>query len=287
VSKEKAHIRACKFRSKNGKAAGSNQYRPRSQYFRDSPGNGRPAKASRNPSRIDPPQNKNQSLVASSDATRQALGVDVSALRQDYRSGELRRGALDPNPICQFKKWFDEACIEPRVDEANAMTLATSGAGGIVRARTVLLKGYDSEGFRFFTNYESLKATQIEENPRVALLFFWAPLERQVCIQGTARKTSREESEEYFRQRPLASRLGAWASNQSAPIGSREELESQYAEVEKLYASGDVPLPPNWGGYVVQPDSIEFWQGRTSRLHDRFRYIRTADGAWSIDRLSP
>lgn len=213
--------------------------------------------------------------------------MDVSALRQDYRSGELRRDALDPDPICQFKKWFNEACIEPRVDEANAMTLATSGAGGSVRARTVLLKGYDSEGFRFFTNYESLKAKQIEENPRVALLFFWAALERQVCIQGTVRKTSREESEEYFRQRPLASQLGAWASNQSAPIGSREELESQYAEVEKLYAGGDVPLPPNWGGYVVRPDSIEFWQGRTSRLHDRFRYTRSADGTWSIERLSP
>lgn len=219
--------------------------------------------------------------------TRQALRVDVSALRQDYRSGELRRGALDPDPICQFKKWFDEACIEPRVEEANAMTLATSGAGGTVRARTVLLKGYDSEGFRFFTNYESLKARQIEENPRVALLFFWAALERQICIQGTVRKTSREESAEYFRQRPLASRLGAWASNQSAPVGSREELESKYAEVEKLYADGNVPLPPNWGGYIVQPDSIEFWQGRTSRLHDRFRYTRSADGAWSIERLSP
>jgi pyridoxamine 5'-phosphate oxidase len=213
--------------------------------------------------------------------------VDISALRQDYRSGELRRASLNPDPICQFQNWFADAQACEAIREPNAMTLATANAAGEVSARIVLLKGCDAEGFRFFTNYESRKGAHIAENPQVSLLFFWAPLERQAIICGPAEKTSREESEAYFRQRPLASRLGAWASHQSRPVESRAELETRYAELEKTYAAGDVPLPPEWGGYLVRPATVELWQGRPSRLHDRFRYTREANGSWRIDRLAP
>lgn len=214
-------------------------------------------------------------------------GVDISALRQDYRSGELRRALLNPDPICQFQKWFAEASACEGIREPNAMTLATANTAGEVSARIVLLKGCDAGGFRFFTNYESRKGAHIAENPQVSLLFFWAPLERQAIICGRAEKTSREESEAYFQQRPLASRLGAWASQQSREITSRDELEARYAELEKTYADGRVPLPPTWGGYLVRPETVEFWQGRTSRLHDRFRYTREPSGSWRIDRLAP
>jgi pyridoxamine 5'-phosphate oxidase len=220
-------------------------------------------------------------------ASGNLLRVDISALRQDYRSGELRRASLDPNPICQFQKWFAEASTCEGIREPNAMTLATANATGEVSARIVLLKGCDAEGFRFFTNYESRKGAHIAENSQVSLLFFWAPLERQAIICGRAEKNSREESETYFQQRPLASRLGAWASQQSSPIESRAELEARYAELEKTYADGRVPLPPTWGGYLVRPTTVEFWQGRTSRLHDRFRYTRETNGSWRIERLAP
>ncbi len=146
---------------------------------------------------------------------------------------------------------------------------------------------YDAQGFRFFTNYESDKALAIAANPQIALLFHWPPFERQVSVQGIAEKTSREESDAYFQKRPLASRLGAWASLQSRPLTSREALEAAYAALEIKYADGKVPLPPHWGGYLVRPTSIEFWQGRRSRLHDRFRYTRTNEGLWNVDRLSP
>lgn len=213
--------------------------------------------------------------------------MDVSALRQEYSTGKLHRSELDPDPIRQFTAWFGTARDCAAILEPNAMTLATADANGAVGARTVLLKDYDARGFRFFTNYDSDKARDIAANPQAALLFHWPPFERQISIRGRVEKVSREESEAYFQRRPLASRLGAWASDQSRPLASREELESRYAELEKTYADGQVPLPPSWGGYLVRPESIEFWQGRRSRLHDRFRYTRTSGEAWKIERLSP
>jgi pyridoxamine 5'-phosphate oxidase len=167
------------------------------------------------------------------------------------------------------------------------MTLATADAEGQPHARIVLLKGADELGFRFFTNYESDKGTEIAANSRVALLFHWAALERQVRIEGRAEKLSQAESDAYFQGRPLASRLGAWASPQSCAVVSREVLEAEYAALEMAHPDGVVELPPHWGGYLVRPAAMEFWQGRRSRLHDRFRYRREAEDAWVIERLAP
>lgn len=208
-------------------------------------------------------------------------------MRRDYAAGELRRAALDPDPLLQFDRWFREALAAPEILEANAMTLATTDAAGQPHARIVLLKDRDARGFRFFTNYESDKGREIAASPRVALLFHWQPLERQVRVEGTAEKVSREESDAYFQSRPLASRLGAWASAQSAVLPDRAALEARYAELDNIYAEGCVPLPPHWGGYVVRPERLEFWQGRRSRLHDRFRYTREVDGRWRLERLAP
>ena len=213
--------------------------------------------------------------------------MDVSALRQEYSAGKLHRRELDTDPIAQFEKWFATARGCDAILEPNAMTLATSGAGGAVSARIVLLKDFDAHGFQFFTNYESDKAADIAANPQVALLFHWPPFERQVSIRGTVEKVPREESAAYFNKRPLASRLGALASQQSHVLASREELEARYAELEKQHADGNVPLPAHWGGYLVRPAVIEFWQGRRSRLHDRFRYTLQPDKAWLIERLAP
>lgn len=213
--------------------------------------------------------------------------MNVGELRQDYRVGELHRADLAEDPFVQFGLWFAEALASPAIGEANAMTLATAGRSGQIGARTVLLKSWDPQGFVFFTNYESLKGRQIAENPQVALLFPWLPLERQISITGTAEKVSEDESREYFLSRPLASRLGAWASRQSEVLPSREPLEERYTSLAAQHVDGEVPLPPHWGGYRVIPASIEFWQGRTSRLHDRFLYTRLSDGSWQIDRLSP
>jgi pyridoxamine 5'-phosphate oxidase len=213
--------------------------------------------------------------------------MQTESMRRDYAAGELRRADLAADPLAQFERWFREALAEPRVIEANAMTLATADAGGQPHARIVLLKDFDGRGFRFFTNYASGKGSDIAGNPRVALLFHWAALERQVRVEGAVEKISREESAAYFQVRPLASRLGAWASAQSSVIVSRAELEADYAAAERKFADGAVPLPPDWGGYVVRPATIEFWQGRRSRLHDRFRYARQADDSWLVDRLAP
>jgi pyridoxamine 5'-phosphate oxidase len=211
--------------------------------------------------------------------------MTLADLRREYTLAGLRRADLDPDPIAQFQKWFAQA-LGAEIVEPNAMTLATVAANGQPSTRIVLLKGVDARGFSFFTNYESRKGRELAENPKVSLTFFWGGLERQVSIAGTVSKLSREESEAYFAVRPLGSQRGAWVSKQSTVVANREYLEKRITEVEAQF--GDkVPTPPYWGGYLVTPTCLEFWQGRPNRLHDRFRYTKTAAGAWQIDRLSP
>jgi pyridoxamine 5'-phosphate oxidase len=197
----------------------------------------------------------------------------------------LRRGDLDPDPIAQFRRWLDDA-EAAGVPLANAMGLATSDARGRPSVRHVLLRGLDERGFVFFTNYESRKGRQLDENPHAGLVFLWKALERQVNVTGSVGRVDRAESEAYFRTRPREAQLGAWASPQSAVIDSRDELDARLAEVEARFAGIDIPLPPAWGGFRVAPETVEFWQGRPHRLHDRFRYTG-AEGAWRIERLAP
>lgn len=211
--------------------------------------------------------------------------MSISDLRRDYARARLDEADVSHDPIVEFARWFAEA-QEAQVPEPTAMTLATATADGAPSARIVLLKAFDQRGFVFFTDYRSRKGGELEANPRAALVFFWGELERQVRITGTVTTTSPEESEEYFRSRPLGSRLGAWASHQSRVIPGRAVLESDLREVEERFGDGDVPLPPHWGGYRVAPDAIEFWQGRENRLHDRIRYAR-GGGGWKVERLSP
>lgn len=212
--------------------------------------------------------------------------VNVAALRREYAAHGLRRSDLDADPIRQFDKWFGEA-IAADTQDGNAMTLATVSGDGKPSARVILLKGFDERGFAFFTNYSSDKAQQMEANGNVSLSFFWRELERQIRIGGTVEKTSREESEIYFRSRPPGAQLGAWASRQSEVIDSRKILDARLAKFTERYANGEVPLPPHWGGYRVRPETIEFWQGRPNRLHDRFRYTRKGETEWIIERLAP
>ncbi len=212
--------------------------------------------------------------------------MEPADLRQSYETGALHRAGLAADPVAQFRKWFAEAVQSGKVCEPNAMTLATAGGDGRVTARTVLLKAYDEKGFVFFTNYSSVKARQIAENSHVALLFPWLPLERQVSISGAASRISAAESLAYFVSRPFSSRVGAWVSQQSSIVSSRKFLEMKFEEMRRKFASGEVPLPDFWGGYRVVPETVEFWQGRASRLHDRFLYSRDAAG-WQISRLSP
>jgi pyridoxamine 5'-phosphate oxidase len=209
----------------------------------------------------------------------------LAALRRDYASRGLRRAELALNPIEQFHHWLHEAS-EQQLIEPNAMIVATVDAHGQPWTRTLLLKVCDERGFTFFTSYEGAKAIHLFREPRCALTFYWAALERQVHVTGHAGPTSREESEAYFSSRPVASQLGAWASRQSEVIADRAQLERQYEEAKARLGETNIPCPPNWGGYRVVPHTIEFWQGRQSRLHDRFRYTRAGD-AWKIDRLSP
>jgi pyridoxamine 5'-phosphate oxidase len=211
--------------------------------------------------------------------------MTIPSLRKEYRMAALDRAGLDPDPVVQFGRWFDQA-VGAGLPEPNAMTLATASAGGRPSARVVLLKGYDDRGFVFYSNYDSRKGEELAANPWAALVFYWAPLERQVRVEGRVGRTSREESAAYFRSRPLGSRLGALASAQSRPIPGREVLERRVAELEAAHPDGEVPLPDFWGGYRVVPDAVEFWQGRPDRLHDRFRYAR-ADQGWTVARLSP
>jgi pyridoxamine 5'-phosphate oxidase len=210
--------------------------------------------------------------------------MDVAHLRLDYARESLTERDVDPDPILQFEKWFEEA-LHAGLIEPNAMTLATSTRDGHPSARVVLLKGADANGFVFFTDYRSRKGAELDTNPHVSLCFWWDALQRQVRISGTAVRVSREETAAYFHTRPHGSRVGAWASQQSATLASREMLEKEVERLERAYPD-DVPLPPHWGGYRVTPDSIEFWQGRPSRLHDRIVYARDGS-AWKIGRLSP
>ena len=211
--------------------------------------------------------------------------LSIADLRREYARARLDEKDVSRDPIDEFARWFAEAQAAA-VEEPNAMTLATATPDGRPSARVVLLKGFDDRGFVFFTDYRSRKGEELEANPHAALAFYWAEVERQVRIEGTVTRTSLEESELYYRTRPLGSRLGAWASHQSRPIGSREQLEAELREIERRFSGPDVPLPPHWGGYRVTPETFEFWQGRESRLHDRIRYSREG-GGWKIERVSP
>jgi pyridoxamine 5'-phosphate oxidase len=214
--------------------------------------------------------------------------MSLADIRREYTSGGLRRADLDANPIAQFQKWFTqaEAALARHQLDVNAATLATADKNGIPSARTVLLKGLGERGFIFFTNYDSRKGRELAENPNAALVFYWQELERQVCIAGSVSKTSHEESEMYFKSRPHGSRLAAWASNQSEMVSDRTVLEARWQELEKKFPT-NIPLPPNWGGFILRPERIEFWQGRPSRLHDRFSYTRQTDNSWKLERLAP
>jgi pyridoxamine 5'-phosphate oxidase len=193
---------------------------------------------------------------------------------------------VDPDPMVQFGRWFDDAEAADLV-EPSAMTLATATAEGVPSARMVLLRGVDQRGFVFYTNYESRKAAELAANPRAALVFWWGELQRQIRVEGPVERTSQQESAAYFRTRPLGSRLSAWASPQSRVIPGRAVLDQRVAELAAGHPDGDIPLPPFWGGYRLVPEVVELWQGRPNRLHDRLRYTRSADGRWRIERLAP
>jgi pyridoxamine 5'-phosphate oxidase len=235
--------------------------------------------------------------------------MSIADFRREYNLTGLRRKDLDKDAIVQFKRWFDQATgtrVSGRIRkflikayksvmlikdteqlDLNAMTLATADRQGRPSARVVLLKGLDARGFIFFTNYNSRKGRELEENPEAALVFYWPEQERQVCVAGQVTRLPKQESEAYFSTRPRGSQIGAWASDQSTPVTARGELESKWQQFEERFPAGEVPCPPHWGGYVLAPTRMEFWQGRPNRLHDRFRYTRQSDQSWTIERLSP
>ncbi|HTX64549.1 MAG TPA: pyridoxamine 5'-phosphate oxidase [Opitutaceae bacterium] len=212
--------------------------------------------------------------------------VHLANLRRDYLLAGLDAADLARDPVRQFERWFADAAAA-RVPEVNAMVLTTATRGGRPGARTVLLKGVDRRGFVFYSNYESRKGRELRANPRATLLFPWWTLERQVIIEGRVVRMARRESVRYFHRRPRTHQLAAWASAQSRPIASRAVLEAAMRGAERRFAGRAVPLPPCWGGYRLAPETVEFWQGRRSRLHDRLRYCRTPGGGWRIERLSP
>jgi pyridoxamine 5'-phosphate oxidase len=210
----------------------------------------------------------------------------VARLRKEYTRAGLKEPDTHPNPIEQFRTWFDEA-LAANLHEPNAMNLATSTPHGRPSVRVVLLKGFDERGFVFYTNYEGRKGEELEANPYCALLFYWGELERQVRVEGRVGRLPDEESDAYFAGRPRGSQLGAWASEQSRPVKDRGALEERLRELEAEYEGREVPRPPFWGGYRVEPEVIEFWQGRENRLHDRLRYRRSGNGGWRRERLQP
>jgi pyridoxamine 5'-phosphate oxidase len=235
--------------------------------------------------------------------------MSIADLRRDYNLAVLHRTDLNSDPIAQFKNWFDQARAargkgrlrkffvgfykslllaggaEPA--DVTAMTLATADKMGRPSARVVLMKGVDERGFIFFTNYDSRKGKELAENPQAALVFYWSDLERQVCVAGEVSRLSAAESAAYFKTRPQGSQLAAWASRQSEVVRDRQELEVKWSEIKKRFADSEVTCPPNWGGYVLRPQRIEFWQGGPNRLHDRFRYTLQSDNSWVVERLSP
>lgn len=211
---------------------------------------------------------------------------NIADIRKNYSQKKLSEEKVDPNPMKQFAKWWKQA-VAAEIDEVNAMTLATSSLDGVPAARIVLLKGVEDKGFVFFTNYESFKGQQLAENPKACLVFFWKELERQVRITGLVEKVSAAASDEYFHSRPVASQVGAVASPQSRAIQSREWLDEHYKELKKQLKDEKIQRPEHWGGYIVKPVIIEFWQGRPSRLHDRLQYTLEENGEWKIERLAP
>jgi pyridoxamine 5'-phosphate oxidase len=210
----------------------------------------------------------------------------IADIRKEYSLQALDIKDVDKNAIAQFARWWNEA-MKSEILEVNAMTLATASADGLPAARIVLLKGFQEDGFRFFTNYESFKGRQIQENPRACLVFFWKELERQIRITGLVEKVSEKESDDYYRSRPAGSRIGAWASPQSEVIESSEWLELRAKELKSRFTENEIPRPGQWGGYLVRPVTIEFWQGRPNRLHDRLQYSVQENGDWKIERLAP
>jgi len=231
--------------------------------------------------------------------------MDAADIRREYSLGGLKRADLEADPVAQFHQWFAQASAGGRWRkigialyklwhaflghapiDVNAMILATVDQAGRPSTRAVLLKGVDERGFVFYTNYDSRKGLELAENPNAALTFYWPDLERQVCVAGAVSKISREASEAYFKSRPRGSRLATWASNQRDVVQDRAVLDAKWDEMAAKYP-GEVPLPPNWGGYVLKPERIEFWQGRPNRLHDRFRYTRQRDNSWKLERLAP
>ena len=212
--------------------------------------------------------------------------ASISSIRREYMRESLSESDVYSDPFRQFDRWWEEV-LKADIDEVNAMSLSTVSAAGFPGSRIVLLKGYDDNGFVWFTNYESRKGQDLAENPRASLLFFWKELERQVRIEGFCERVSSEESDAYFNSRPEGSRIGAWASPQSRPIESREILDLNLAAISEKFSDTPIYRPPQWGGYRLKPVAMEFWQGRPSRLHDRIRYDRSDDQGWKITRLAP
>ena len=214
------------------------------------------------------------------------MTAKIAGLRKNYSQKKLSESKANPDPLKQFAKWWKQA-IKSKMDEANAMTLATASTDGMPSARIVLLKDFGEKGFTFFTNYNSFKGQQLSENPKACLVFFWKELERQIRITGLVEKISEEASNEYFHSRPVDSQLGAIASPQSQVIESREWLDEKFRQMKNEMGTSQIQRPPNWGGYLVKPVIIEFWQGRPGRLHDRLQYTLQENGEWKMERLAP
>ena len=214
------------------------------------------------------------------------LREHINKLRKDFALETLQEDSVNPNPIVQFEHWFNQA-MQAQVPDMNAFDLATISQNGEPGIRILYLRDFSSEGFVFYTNYNSQKGMDMEYNPKVCMNFFWPQMERQIRIQGTAKKQNTEDSDLYFNSRPRESQIGAWASSQSSVIKSREELEKKVVQLGKKYKGKDIPRPPHWGGYIIHPSKIEFWQGRPSRLHDRILYSHDGNKQWKIQRLAP